>query len=177
MNSRPGSTWRSFGHRKGLQQGHRRALPQSQGLSLFVAAGDVNDREHSVRFSVLHGRVAKRAGRLGGPRLAPPRQTLAVVCAVGRGGRSARWPVSWASPWSAAQSPLLPSLAFLWLRAPSSSLGGCNKGPQASYLAVSRYSNSLINLQHVEAKKMDRRCRPGMHYLFFFGNKEFLANL
>ena len=64
----------------------------SQGLSLFVAAGDVNDRESIVEG--FHGRVAKRAGRLGGPRLAPTRQTFAVVCALGRGGRSARWPVS-----------------------------------------------------------------------------------
>ena len=36
--------------------------------------------------------VARRAGRLDGPRFAPPYQTSAVVCAVGRGSRSARWP-------------------------------------------------------------------------------------
>ena len=36
------------------------------------------------------GRGGERAGQLGGPRLALPRQTLAVVCAAGQGGRSAR---------------------------------------------------------------------------------------
>ena len=41
-------------------------------------------RERNGRFSVLCGRLARRAGRLDGPRLAPPRQTSALVCAVGR---------------------------------------------------------------------------------------------
>ena len=42
-------------------------------------------------FSVLRDRVARRAGRLDGPRLVPPRQISAVVCAVEQADRSARW--------------------------------------------------------------------------------------
>ena len=65
----------------------------SQGLSLFVAAGDVNDRESITEgFSVLRGRVARRTGLLDGPLLVLPRQISAVVCVVEQADRSARWP-------------------------------------------------------------------------------------
>ena len=54
----------------------------SQGLSLFEAAGDVNDRESIREGFVLRGRVARRAVLLDGPRLVPPRPISAVVCVV-----------------------------------------------------------------------------------------------
>ena len=84
----------------------------SQGLSLFVAACDVNDRESITEVFVLRDRVARRAGLLDGPRLVPLRQILAMVCVVEQADRFARWPAFRASPWPAAQSPLLQTPAF-----------------------------------------------------------------
>ena len=56
--------------------------------------------------------MAERADLPGGPRWAPPRQTSAVVRAVGQADRSSRWPAFLASPWPAA---LLQTPASRWL--------------------------------------------------------------
>ena len=71
----------------------------SQGLSLFAAAGDVNDRESITEgfLSYAVGRVARRAGLLDGPRLIQPRQISAVVCVVEQADRIARRPLYWLS--------------------------------------------------------------------------------
>ena len=85
----------------------------SQRLSLFVAAGDINDRESITEGFLSYGIVwLGRAGLLDGPRLLPPRQISAVVYVVEQADRYARWPAFGASPLPAAQSPLLQTPAF-----------------------------------------------------------------
>ena len=96
--------------------------------------------------------MAERADPPGGHCWAPPRQTSAVVRALGQADRSARWSAFRASPWPAAQSPLLQTPASRWLRAPSSSLGGCSIRQRAYCRPLLlRYSSSLTSLQHVDA--------------------------
>ena len=51
--------------------------------------------------------MAERAGQLGVPRSAWRCRIVVVECAVGQGGRSARWPASSASPGPDFQRHLL----------------------------------------------------------------------
>ena len=59
----------------------------SQGVSLFVTAGDVNDRE-SIGEYFLSYVVVWQEEQVG---LVPPGQISAVVCAAEQADRSARW--------------------------------------------------------------------------------------
>ena len=103
-------------------------------------------------FSVLRGRATRSAGRLDGPRLVPPRQISAVVCVMEQ-------PVDLAD--GLLFEPVL-GLLLNHLFCRRQLFDGCEPLPltcskclqvglTAFYLTPSRYSNSLISLQHAEA--------------------------
>ena len=78
----------------------------SQGLSLFVAAGDVNDRD-SITEGFPSYAVVWQKVEVGLMDLVPPRQISVVVFVVEQADRSARWSAFLASSWPAVQPPLL----------------------------------------------------------------------